>query len=105
VEIPISKLKTEICKLLLKYGYIRSYEVMEGRTLRLILKYDLHGNPVIRGLKRVSRPGLRVYASKDKLPRVMGGAGTAIVSSSQGILTDHEARKKGVGGEVLCYVY
>ena len=105
VEIPFSKLKVEIAKLLLKQGYVRSYEVLEQRTLRVVLKYDRQGEPVIRGLKRVSKPGLRVYANKDRLPRVLGGAGTAIVSTSQGILTDHEARKKGVGGEVLCYIY
>ena len=105
VELPLSKMKVEIAKLLLKQGYVRSYEILEGKSLRIVLKYDIQGEPVIRGLKRVSKPGLRVYAGKEKLPRVLGGAGTAIISTSQGILTDHEARNKGVGGEVLCFVY
>lgn len=105
VEIPLSKLKVEISKILLRQGYIRSYELQEPRLLRLVLKYDLKGDPVIRGIKRVSKPGLRVYAPSNRLPRVMGGAGTAIVSTSTGVFTDHEARKKGVGGEILCVVY
>jgi small subunit ribosomal protein S8 len=105
VEIPHSKLKFNITKVLLKQGFIRSYEVLEGKTIRILLKYDRTGNPVIRTIKRVSRPGLRVYKTKETLPRILAGAGIAVISTSQGLMTDHEARKAGVGGEVLCAIY
>jgi small subunit ribosomal protein S8 len=105
VEIPHSKLKFNITKVLLKQGFIRSYEVLEGKTIRILLKYDRMGNPVIRTIKRVSRPGLRVYKTAQTLPRVLAGAGIAVISTSQGLMTDHEARKAGVGGEVLCAIY
>lgn len=108
VEVPSSKLKIEIIKLLLKEGYVRSYETREAgshKTLRILLKYDAQGYPLIRKLVRVSRPGLRKYYKANNLPRILSGAGTAIVSTPKGLLSDREARKENVGGEVLCYVY
>ena len=105
VEIPFSKLKFELTKLLTRFGYLRSFETQETRSIRIALKYDLQGRPVIRKLIRVSKPGLRVYANNKRLPRVLNGAGTAIVSTSQGLKTDQEARKAGIGGEIMCYVY
>jgi small subunit ribosomal protein S8 len=106
VNIPKSKLKLEIAKILLRQGYIAGVQSNEEeRSFTVVLKYDNQGEPVIRTIKRISRSGLRVYSKRDKLPRVLSGAGTAIVSTSKGLLTDHEARKQGVGGEVLCYVY
>lgn len=108
VEVPASKLKIELAKVLQKEGYIRSYEVREAgnhKTVRVLLKYDSEGYPLIRKLVRMSRPGLRKYYKVDNLPRILGGGGTAIVSTSQGLLSDREARKANVGGEVLCYVY
>jgi small subunit ribosomal protein S8 len=108
VEVPASKLKTELAKVLQKEGYIRSYEIREAnnfKTLRVLLKYDSEGYPLIRKLVRVSRPGLRKYYKVDNLPRILGGGGTAIVSTPKGLLSDREARKEHVGGEVLCYVY
>jgi len=108
VEVPASKLKIEIAKVLQKEGYIRSYEIREAgnhKTVRVLLKYDAQGYPLIRKLTRVSRPGLRKYYKVDNLPRILGGAGTAIVSTPKGLLSDREARKERVGGEVLCYIY
>jgi len=108
VEVPASKLKIEIAKVLQKEGYIRSYEIREAgnhKTVRVLLKYDAQGYPLIRKLSRVSRPGLRKYYKVDNLPRILGGAGTAIVSTPKGLLSDREARKERVGGEVLCYIY
>jgi len=108
VEVPASKLKIEIAKVLQKEGYIRSYEIREAgnhKTVRILLKYDAQGYPLIRKLTRVSRPGLRKYYKVDNLPRILGGAGTAIVSTPKGLLSDREARKERVGGEVLCYIY
>lgn len=108
VEVPASKLKIEIAKLLQNEGYIRSYEVREAgnhKTLRILLKYDDKGYPLIRKLVRVSRPGLRKYYKVDNLPRILSGAGVAIVSTPKGLLSDREARKLRLGGELLCYVY
>ena len=108
VEVPASKLKIELAKVLLKEGYIRSYEIREAgnhKTLRILLKYDAQGYALIRKLVRVSRPGLRKYYKVDNLPRILAGAGTVIVSTPKGLLSDREARKARVGGEVLCYVY
>ena len=108
VEVPLSKLKMEIAKLLQREGYIRSYEVRESgnkQTLRILLKYDAQGYPLIRKLQRVSRPGLRKYFKVDNLPRILGGSGVAIISTPKGLLSDREARRERVGGEVLCYVY
>lgn len=108
VEVPASKLKVEIVKLLQREGYLRSYEIREAnnhKTLRVLLKYDEEGYPLIRKLVRVSRPGLRKYYKVDNLPRILSGAGVAIVSTPRGLLSDREARRERVGGEVLCYVY
>ena len=108
VDVPASRLKTEIAKVLLRERYINEYKVIEDTkqgVLRLYLKYDDTGNPVIHGLARSSKPGRRLYAGKNELPEVLGGLGVAIVSTSQGLLTGHDAKKRGVGGEVVCTVW
>ena len=108
VDIPASKMKLAIADILFKEGYIRSYEELSNDvqgTIRIVLKYDEKGNRVIAGIKRISKPGLRVYASKEELPEVLNGLGIAIVSTSKGIMTDKEARKSGLGGEVLAYIW
>ena len=108
VDVPTSKMKLAIADILFKEGYIRSYEELSNDvqgTIRIVLKYDEKGNRVIAGIKRISKPGLRVYASKEDLPEVLNGLGIAIVSTSKGIMTDKEARKAGLGGEVLAYVW
>ena len=109
VDIPSSKMKLSIAEILLKEGYIKSYEVVEDgnfKTIRVTLKYGADKTEkIITGLKRISKPGLRVYAGKDELPRVLGGLGIAIISTNNGVITDKEARKLGVGGEVLAFVW
>ena len=108
VDLPASRLKREVARILAEEGYIKGYTFLEdGRQgiLRLYLKYDEQGKPVLQGLKRVSRPGRRLYAGRSEVPRAMGGIGTTIVSTSRGVLTDRECRKLGVGGEVLCMVW
>lgn len=109
VEVPSSKLKTSIAEILLKEGYIAKYEVLKDEKqgkIRIFLKYiDAKKNPVIMGLKRVSKPGLRLYYSCKDLPKVMKGLGIAIVSTSKGIMTDKAARKINIGGEVLAFVW
>ncbi len=108
VEAPASNVKKAIAELLKQEGYIKDYETVEdGKqgVLRLYLKYGGNKQRVITGLKRISKPGLRVYARKDQIPKVLGGLGIAIVSTSQGILTDKQARQAGLGGEVICYVW
>ncbi len=106
VDVHVSKLHMEICKILHREGYVRGYQLINrGRTIRIRLRYDEHREPVIRGLKRVSKPGRRVYAGKRDIPRVLGGLGVAIMSTSQGIMTDREARRKGIGGEVIGQVW
>ncbi len=108
IEMPASKAKKAIAEILKKEGFIRGYEVVEdGRhqTLRIYLKYGPGKQRVITGLRRISKPGLRVYVKKDEIPRVLGGLGIAILSTSRGVMTDKEARKEGLGGEVLCYVW
>ena len=109
VDIPASKIKLAIAEILLKEGYIASYEVIEDgifKTIHVTLKYGKDKNErVITGLKRISKPGLRVYAGKDELPKVLGGLGVAIISTNQGIVTDKEARKLGCGGEVLAFIW
>ena len=108
VDIPASKMKVAIADILFKEGYIKSFEEIANDvqgTIRVALKYDEKGNRVIAGIKRISKPGLRVYASKEDLPEVLNGLGIAIVSTSKGIMTDKEARKAGLGGEVLAYVW
>lgn len=108
VEMPGSHLKTEIARVLEEQGYIVGYESgTDGirSTLTVKLKYDQARRRVITGITRVSKPGRRVYADKDSLPKVLGGMGIAIISTSQGLVTGHEARRRGVGGEVLCTVW
>ena len=109
VDVPASKMKIAIADILVNEGYITKYDIVEEgnfNTNRITLKYGADKNEkVISGIKKISKPGLRVYAGKDELPRVLGGLGTAIISTNQGVITDKEARKLGVGGEVLCFVW
>lgn len=108
VEIPASKTKKALAEILKREGFVKDYEYIEdGKqgVIRIYLKYGSNKEKVITGLKRISKPGLRVYCKKDEIPRVLGGLGIAIISTSQGIVTDKEARKKGLGGEVICYVW
>ena len=108
VDVPASNMKKAIADILFDEGYISSVEKIEdGKQgiLRITLKYDENGKRVISGLKRISKPGLRVYASKDELPKVLNGLGIALISTSKGIKTDKEARQEGLGGEVLAYVW
>ena len=108
VDVPASKMKKSIAQLLLDEGYIKSYEVVEdGKQgiIRIQLKYAQGKQKVIRGIKRVSKPGLRIYASCEDMPKVMNGLGVAIVSTSKGVMTDKQARKENGGGEVLCFVW
>lgn len=108
VEMPGSRLKADIARVLEEQGYIAGYETVTDdsrSTLVVKLKYDEDRRRVITGLSRVSKPGRRVYADKDSLPKVLGGMGVAIISTSQGLLTGHDARRRGVGGEVLCTVW
>ena len=108
VDVPASKMKTAIAEILFKEGYIKSFELLNDETqgiIRITLKYDEKGTRVIDGLKRISKPGLRVYAGKEELPKVLNGLGIAIISTSQGLKTDKEAREAGMGGEVLAYIW
>ena len=109
VDVPASKMKLAIAKILLDEGYIAKYDVIEDgnfKTIHITLKYGADKNDkIITGLKRISKPGLRVYANKEDLPNVLGGLGIAIISTNQGVVTDKEARKLGVGGEVLAFVW
>ena len=108
VQIPASKMKIAIANVLKKEGFIRDFEVVpEGvkRSIRVDLAYSQKKEPIVSGLRRVSKPGLRVYVQKREIPRVYGGLGIAILSTSRGVMTDREARKQNVGGEVLCEVW
>ena len=109
VDVPASKMKLAIADILVKEGYVTKYEIIEdgvAKTIRITLKYGKDKNEkIISGLKRISKPGLRVYAGKDELPKVLGGLGIAIISTNQGVVTDKEARKLNVGGEVLAYIW
>ncbi len=109
VDVPSSKMKEAIANILTNEGYIAGYEILEDgvkKTMKITLKYGVDKNEkVISGIKRISKPGLRVYASNDELPRVLGGMGIAIMSTNKGIITDKEARKLGVGGEVIAFVW
>ncbi|MEW6288697.1 MAG: 30S ribosomal protein S8 [Thermodesulfobacteriota bacterium] len=108
LEMPYSKLRSGVAEILKKEGYISDYQVIKDNNqgvMKISLKYDQNRNPVISGLKRVSKPGCRVYVKSDDIPKVMSGLGIAIISTSSGILTDREARKNGVGGELLCTVW
>jgi len=108
VDIPSSRLKINIAKILKAEGFIKNYKILPDRRqgiMRVFLKYDEKGAPVIVGIKRVSKPSGRVYANKDQIPRVLDGLGMSILSTSKGVLTDKQARKMGVGGEILCSVW
>lgn len=108
VELPSSKMKKTLAELMVREGYLSGIEeYMDGSVpmLKLGLKYGANNERVITGVKRISKPGLRVYAQKDNVPKVLGGLGVAILSTSKGIMTDREARKEGVGGEVICYIW
>jgi len=108
VEVPASKTKVAIAEILKNEGYIKDFEQIEdGKqgVIRVYLKYGADKEKVITGLRRISKPGLKVYCKKDEVPKVLGGLGIAIISTSKGIVTDKEARKLGLGGEVICYVW
>ena len=108
VDVPASNMKKELSRILLEEGFIRGYDVIEdGKQgiIRIQLKYGQTGERVISGLKRISKPGMRVYADNHDVPRVLNGLGISIISTSKGILTDKQARKENVGGEVICYVW
>lgn len=108
IDMPASKTKKAIAGILLKEGFIKGYEYKEEgpqRLIRITLKYGAKNQSIITGLKKISKPGLRVYANKDEVPKVLGGLGIAIISTSKGIMTDKDARENGVGGEVIAYVW
>jgi small subunit ribosomal protein S8 len=108
VLVPASKMKLEIAKILKAQGYIQKYDLVDDKgqgQIRLHLRYLQNGDPVVTGLRRISRPGRRAYVGADRIPRVMGGLGIAMLSTSRGVLTDREARRRRIGGEVLCYVW
>jgi small subunit ribosomal protein S8 len=110
VSMPSSKVKEALADLLKKEGYIEDFETADntdrpGRTLTIIMKYSPERARIISGIKRVSKPGVRVYTKSDSIPRVLGGLGVAVVSTSQGLMTDREARKRRMGGEILCFVW
>ena len=108
VDIPSSKMKLGIAEILFREGYIKSFEEISNENqgiIRITLKYGEKGTKVIDGIKRISKPGLRIYANKEELPKVLNGLGIAIISTSQGLKTDKEARQLGVGGEVLAYIW
>ncbi len=108
VDVPASNVKRAIAEILFKEGYIKAFEEIDDGNqgiIRITIKYDEKGNRVIAGLKRISKPGLRVYANKEELPKVLNGLGIALISTSKGMMTDKEAREKGIGGEVLAYVW
>ena len=108
IDVPTSKMKVAVAQILLDEGFIRGFNVVTDgpkSTIKVALKYGPNREKVISGLKRISRPGLRVYAGKDEIPKVLGGLGIAILSTSQGVMTDKQARKLGIGGEVLAYIW
>ena len=108
VDVPASNVKNAIAQILVEEGYVKEVQTIDdGKqgVIRLYLKYTENKKPVISGIKRISKPGLRIYASKDELPKVLGGLGVAVISTSKGIMTDKKARKLGVGGEVMAYIW
>lgn len=106
VEMPASTVKTAVLNILKEEGFVKNFEsVNNGKTLKVTLKYGSNKEKVISGIKRISKPGLRVYAKKEELPRVLGGLGIAVISTSQGVMSDKTARKLGLGGEVIAYVW
>jgi small subunit ribosomal protein S8 len=108
VDVPASKLKRDVARIMAEEHYIDGFKVFEDKKqgdLRLYLKYVRNEEPIIKGIKRISMPGLRIYSSSERLPRVQNGLGIAIISTSSGVMTDRDARRKGVGGEVICFVW
>lgn len=108
IQVPASNIKKAIANILAEEGFIKGYTVVDDGlqgVIKITLKYAQNNERVISGLKRISKPGLRVYANKDEIPKVLGGLGIAIISTSKGVLSDKQARKEGVGGEVLCYIW
>ena len=108
VDVPASNIKKQLAQILLDEGFVKGYDVIDdGKQgiIRVDLKYGAHNEKVISGIKRISKPGLRVYVKSDEVPRVLGGLGIAVLSTSRGIMTDKNARKEGIGGEVICYVW
>jgi small subunit ribosomal protein S8 len=109
VAMPTSVVKTEIAKIMLQEGYISSYEVIDGENaggiLKIYLRYSKDKTGVIEGLKRISKPGRRVYTEKTKIPRILGGMGTIIITTSKGVMTGKKAKELGIGGEVICYIW
>ena len=108
VDIPASNMKKSICKILQEEGYVKSVQYIEDKKqgiIRVTLKYQENGSPVIAGLRRVSKPGLRIYSSSEEMPKVMRGLGTAIISTNKGVMTDKAARTENVGGEVLAFIW
>src|SRR5690554_212207 len=108
VDIPSSRLKKELARVLKEEGYIRDVRILQDgpfETIRVYLKYGPQKRESIRGIRRISKPGRRVYATKDQVPKVLGGLGIAVLSTSRGVMTDRQARKERVGGEVICYVW
>ena len=108
VDVPASSVKNAIAQILVEEGYVKEVQnIDDGKqgVIRLYLKYTENKKPVISGIKRISKPGLRIYASKDELPKVLGGLGVAVISTSKGIMTDKKARKLGIGGEVMAYIW
>ena len=108
VDVPASNIKKEIVRILLEEGFVRGYDVIEDEKqgiIRIQLKYGQAGEKVIQGIKRISKPGMRVYTNAHEIPKVLNGLGISIISTSKGILTDKQARKENVGGEVICYVW
>ncbi len=108
VDVPASNVKNAIAQILVEEGYVKEVQIIDdGKqgVIRIYLKYTENKKPVISGIKRISKPGLRIYASKDELPKVLGGLGVAVISTSKGIMTDKKARKLGIGGEVMAYIW
>ncbi len=108
VDIPASRMKVEIAKIMKEEGFIKSYKIIKDKKqgiLRVALKYAVDNEPLITGLKRISKPGRRVYVGKENIPSVIGGVGVAVLATPKGILTDKSCRREGVGGEVLCYIW
>jgi len=108
VDIPASKLKTEVARILSEEHFIKNYRYVEDKKqgeIRVFLRYDNEEKPLIRGIERISKPGLRKYSRVEELPRVLNGLGIAIISTSSGVMTDRDAREKGVGGEVICHIW
>ena len=108
VDVPASNVKNAIAQILVEEGYVKEVQIIDdGKqgVIRIYLKYTENKKPVISGIKRISKPGLRIYASKDELPKVLGGLGVAVISTSKGIMTDKKARNLGIGGEVMAYIW